>query len=76
MRLFRLAKILSVVSRFGIDEMILEREPSGRLARLSRTLHFWRHLDAPRGERLRRALEALGPIFVKFGQGPSTRRDL
>ena len=76
MRLFRLAKILSVVSRFGIDEMILEREPSGRLARLSRTLHFWRHLDKPRGARLRRALEALGPIFVKFGQVLSTRRDL
>jgi ubiquinone biosynthesis protein len=32
--------------------------------------------DARRGERLRRALEALGPIFVKFGQVLSTRRDL
>ena len=31
---------------------------------------------APRGERLRRALEELGPIFVKFGQVLSTRRDL
>src|SRR6185369_7171539 len=30
----------------------------------------------PRGERLRRALETLGPIFVKFGQVLSTRRDL
>ncbi len=32
--------------------------------------------SAPRGERLRRALEELGPIFVKFGQVLSTRRDL
>src|SRR4051812_48028634 len=36
----------------------------------------WRHLDSPRGVRLRQALEALGPIFVKFGQVLSTRRDL
>src|SRR4051812_31188309 len=36
----------------------------------------WRHLDSPRGVRLRQALETLGPIFVKFGQVLSTRRDL
>lgn len=76
MRLFRLAKILSVSSRFGLDEMILEHEPSGRLAALSRIVHFWRRFDKPRSERLRLALEALGPIFVKFGQVLSTRRDL
>ena len=76
MRLFRLAKILRVASRFGLDEMILEHEPSGRLAAISRALHFWRRFDKPRGERLRLALEALGPIFVKFGQVLSTRRDL
>src|SRR5690606_3391483 len=35
-----------------------------------------RQLDAPRGVRLRHALERLGPIFVKFGQVLSTRRDL
>ena len=40
MRLFRLAKILRVASRFGLDEMILEHEPSGRLAAISRALHF------------------------------------
>ena len=76
MRLFRLAKILSIVSRFGIDEMIFEHEPSGRLAALSRFVHFWRRLDSPRAVRLRLALETLGPIFVKFGQVMSTRRDL
>ena len=35
-----------------------------------------RTLNAPRGQRLREALERLGPIFVKFGQVLSTRRDL
>ena len=76
MRIFRLAKILSVASRFGLDQMIFEHEPSGRLAALSRLVHFWRRLDTPRSVRLRLALEALGPIFVKFGQVLSTRRDL
>ncbi|MEI7614506.1 MAG: ubiquinone biosynthesis regulatory protein kinase UbiB, partial [Betaproteobacteria bacterium] len=76
MRLFRLAKILSVASRFGIDEMVFEHEPSGRLAALSRAFFFWRQLTTPRAVRLRLSLEALGPIFVKFGQVLSTRRDL
>jgi predicted unusual protein kinase regulating ubiquinone biosynthesis (AarF/ABC1/UbiB family) len=75
-RLFRLAKILSIASRYGLDEMILEQEPSGRLAACSRALHFWRRFDAPPAVRLRQALESLGPIFVKFGQVLSTRRDL
>jgi ubiquinone biosynthesis protein len=41
-----------------------------------RLLRFGRNLGAPRGQRLREALERLGPIFVKFGQVLSTRRDL
>jgi ubiquinone biosynthesis protein len=76
MRLLRLLKIASVASRFGLDEMVLEHEPSGRLARLANALQFWRDLTTPRAVRLRLALEALGPIFVKFGQVLSTRRDL
>ncbi len=76
MRIFRIAKILGVIRRFGIDEMVLEYEPSGRLAALSKILHFGQRNTAPRGERLRQALESLGPIFVKFGQVLSTRRDL
>jgi len=39
-------------------------------------LTLGRKLDAPRGVRLREALESLGPIFVKFGQVLSTRSDL
>lgn len=76
MRIFRLARILSVASRYGLDQLALEHEPSGRLLKLSNTLQFWRKLDQPRAVRLRLALESLGPIFVKFGQVLSTRRDL
>ena len=49
MRLFRLAKILSVVSRFGIDEIIFEHEPSGRLAALSRDLQRDRAMGSQPG---------------------------
>jgi 2-octaprenylphenol hydroxylase (EC 1.14.13.-) len=76
LRLFRLLKIVSVGLRFGLDQMVLDHAPTERLARLLRALLFWRDLSAPRAERLRLALEALGPIFVKFGQVLSTRRDL
>jgi ubiquinone biosynthesis protein len=46
------------------------------VARLARVLTIGRKLSEPRGQRLRQALECLGPIFVKFGQVLSTRRDL
>ena len=76
MRLFRFAKIISVASRFGIDQIILEHDSSGRLASLLRRVRVRRRFDEPRAVRLRLALESLGPIFVKFGQVLSTRRDL
>ncbi len=43
---------------------------------LARAVTFWRDTSAPRAVRLRLALEELGPLFVKFGQMLSTRRDL
>ena len=82
MRLFRLAKIVRVGLKFGLDRLILEHDPTGRLALplgFVNLLCFWRdrsQLQASRGARLRQALETLGPIFVKFGQVLSTRRDL
>ncbi len=76
MRLLRLLRILWVAQRFGLDEFVLGHERVRPLAWLVRATLFWRRLDRPRGERLRQALEALGPIFVKFGQMLSTRRDL
>jgi ubiquinone biosynthesis protein len=75
-RLLRLLKILRVALRFGLDEFLLGHERVRALRVGLRTLLFWRDLSAPRAVRLRRALEALGPIFVKFGQVLSTRRDL
>jgi ubiquinone biosynthesis protein len=82
-KLLRLLKIVRVATRYGFDHMLVEHEEGlgagslwVRLVRLSSACLFWRDLSAPRAERLRRALEALGPIFVKFGQVLSTRRDL
>ena len=70
----RLCLISAVAVRFGLDQLVLERTPL--LRRSLAALLFWRDLSEPRGVRLRRALERLGPIFVKFGQVLSTRRDL
>ena len=78
MRLFRFIKIIAVARRYGVDTLILEQEPGGWLGRAARFFRvFGARADAlPRGERIRRMLEDLGPIFVKFGQVLSTRRDL
>ena len=76
MKLLRLLRILSVGLRFGLEEFFLGHERVRPLRWLVRVLLFWRPLTKPRGVRLRLALEALGPIFVKFGQMLSTRRDL
>ena len=77
MRLLRLIKIFFVSYRYGLDELVLSSIPHPIARGLLRVLSFGRSgLKAPRGERLRLALESLGPIFVKFGQVLSTRRDL
>jgi ubiquinone biosynthesis protein len=76
MLLVRLLKIFAVSIRYGLDEFFLGHERVAGLRALVGALFFWRPLDAPRAVRLRQALEALGPIFVKFGQILSTRRDL
>ncbi len=76
MKLLRLARILGVGLRYGLEEFFLGHERARPLRWLVRVTLFWRPLKEPRGVRLRRALEALGPIFVKFGQMLSTRRDL
>jgi ubiquinone biosynthesis protein len=75
-RLFRGAFIIWVVLRYGLDELVLSSFQRPALRLLTRIVSLGRNLDAPRGERLREALERLGPIFVKFGQVLSTRRDL
>ncbi len=75
-RLFRGVFIAWVVLRFGLDELVLSGFRNPVLRGLRRLVSIGRNLRSPRGQRLREALEALGPIFVKFGQVLSTRRDL
>ncbi|WP_370514613.1 ubiquinone biosynthesis regulatory protein kinase UbiB [Endozoicomonas sp. OPT23] len=78
LQLTRLFKIISAVARYRLDNLIdVERLPF--FGRLFIYLLPWRYFiknDAPRAVRLRKSLEALGPIFIKFGQILSTRRDL
>ena len=74
---FRLCHIVLTLARYRLDELFSD-VPVLRLARLVRVLPWGRrHVrDLPRGARLRLALQELGPIYVKFGQILSTRRDL
>jgi len=75
-RLFRGIFIVWTMLRFGLDELVLSSFQRPWVRLLTRIVSVGRNLKAPRGERLREALEGLGPIFVKFGQVMSTRRDL
>jgi ubiquinone biosynthesis protein len=68
--------IFATVLRYGLDELALSGFRQRWVRVLVRVITLGRRLDAPRGVRLRVALERLGPIFVKFGQVLSTRRDL
>lgn len=77
--LSRLLQIQRVLVRHGLDEVILATHlfrPIRFAFYLSPATWFHRDRTAPRAERLRLALEELGPIFMKFGQTLSTRRDL
>ncbi|WP_038906729.1 ubiquinone biosynthesis regulatory protein kinase UbiB [Dickeya oryzae] len=76
--LLRLYRIIRVLLSYGLDELI-PRIPLTMPLRLWRCLLFWlpnRHKGQPLGERLRLALQELGPVWIKFGQMMSTRRDL
>ncbi len=75
-RLLRGIYIVLIVLRYGLDELVLTSFQKPGLRILARIVSVGRDLSAPRGQRLREALEHLGPIFVKFGQVLSTRRDL
>ncbi|MBT8046922.1 MAG: ubiquinone biosynthesis regulatory protein kinase UbiB [Xanthomonadales bacterium] len=74
----RMLKISAILSRYRLDEF-LEATHLYRPMRLLRVFAPWGKTDIadkPRGERLRLALNEMGPIYVKFGQIISTRRDL
>jgi ubiquinone biosynthesis protein len=76
MRIFRFFYIFSVVFRFGLDEFLFAHKSFRWLQKPLNFILFFRNTSSPRSERLRLALEKLGPIFIKFGQMLSTRRDL
>ena len=75
-RFLRGFTILWVVWRYGLHDMVLSSFNHPWLKGITRVLRLGRKWTEPRGQRLREALEQLGPIFVKFGQVLSTRRDL
>ena len=77
--LARLLQIQRALVRHGLDDFVRATHlyrPFRFLVYLSPWTWFQRSVGVARGERLRLALEELGPIFVKFGQALSTRRDL
>ena len=78
-QLFRLIFITRVLLRHGLDDLVLSTHLL-RPIRFTRFFSptFWRKnvRNRSRGMRIRQSLEDLGPIFVKFGQILSTRRDL
>ena len=64
----RLLQILRISRKYALAEILTDRRMLLGGSRAGRKM--------PRGLRLRLALEELGPVFVKFGQALSTRRDL
>jgi len=75
-RIRRLLKITHIVYRYRLDSLV-DKDKLPLLARLALApAVLYGRPSANRGERLRKALESLGPIFVKFGQLLSTRPDL
>ncbi len=77
-QILRIVHINYVLVKHGLDEIILATHlfRPVRFVLYLLPWHWFRRSDEPRAVRVRKALEELGPIFVKFGQILSTRRDL
>ena len=74
----RLYKIVKTFLEYGLDEILPEKYLPWYI-KIARSSLFWlrnKHRDKPKAQRFRLAIESLGPVFVKFGQMLSTRRDL
>ena len=74
--MFHLFRIAWVMSKHRLDEFLIALNLFSPWTFLFKIFPVGRNRNLPRGERLRLALEELGPIFVKFGQILSTRPDL
>ena len=76
MKFLRLIYIIFILLKYRLEEFITFNRKLNLLALFISAVFFFRPHNKNRGTRLRLALENLGPIFVKFGQMLSTRRDL
>ncbi|HUF73862.1 MAG TPA: ubiquinone biosynthesis regulatory protein kinase UbiB [Gammaproteobacteria bacterium] len=72
----RLITIQRTLVRHGLDQIVTSTHLFRPLGFLNRLLSFGGRRKGPLGRRIRLALEELGPLFVKFGQAVSVRRDL
>ncbi|QSX33375.1 ubiquinone biosynthesis regulatory protein kinase UbiB [Shewanella avicenniae] len=74
----RAYQVVAIFLHYGLDEL-LPKKLTPWYFRLWRRSLFWlrnRHKQRPSGERLKLAMQELGPVYIKFGQMLSTRRDL
>jgi ubiquinone biosynthesis protein len=74
--LLRLLTIQRTLVRHGLDQIVSSTHLFRPLRLINRLLSFDSRRKGPLGRRIRLALEELGPLFVKFGQAISVRRDL
>ncbi len=66
-----------ILKRYRLDNLFSAARLSGPLRWLLYFVPSGKDMSKlPRGERIRLALQELGPVYVKFGQILSTRRDL
>ncbi|MCX7115454.1 MAG: ubiquinone biosynthesis regulatory protein kinase UbiB [Gammaproteobacteria bacterium] len=75
---YRLLYIQYVFSKYGLDAILVEL-PWFRPVRYVKYLNPWnwsKKTRLKRGDAIRRAIQDLGPIFIKFGQAMSTRPDV
>ncbi|QYK01063.1 ubiquinone biosynthesis regulatory protein kinase UbiB [Shewanella psychrotolerans] len=74
----RAYQVIKIALNYGLDDLIPSKLKPWYF-RLLRWSFFWltnKHKDKVGGERLKLAMQELGPVYIKFGQMLSTRRDL